>query len=313
MTAFPPHIIDALDRLNPPPLPDGFTQRLIARIEAGDLPAPIKEDDQPLPIPRRHTRGVWHRSGRLMIAATMLGIASATAAASGVFGEPIYVPVVSETLAKAKLVELPVRIAAAAKKENPQIASALPAPDVGTGAAADPAKARQALHDLRLRLRADPEFRRLPPDQRRAFARQEVRAMVERGELSIDDLKANVAENRAQRSALIEAQRDASAEGQPDIEGQLAPRLETQPRPLADPEKIAARQAAWRSLSAEDRARLRQLRALLRDAPPADRPAIRREMRRIWLNTQAPADSAVAKPDAVPPEMPDPKPKGTQP
>jgi hypothetical protein len=28
--------------------------------------------------------------------------------------------------------------------------------------------------------------------------------------------------------------------------------------------------------------RLRELRAQLRDAPPAERPAIRREMRQIW-------------------------------
>jgi hypothetical protein len=30
--------------------------------------------------------------------------------------------------------------------------------------------------------------------------------------------------------------------------------------------------------------RLRELRAQLRDAPPAERPAIRREMRQIWQN-----------------------------
>ena len=40
--AFPSHITAALDRLSPPPLPRGFADRLVARIEAGDLPANVE-------------------------------------------------------------------------------------------------------------------------------------------------------------------------------------------------------------------------------------------------------------------------------
>ena len=40
--------------------------------------------------------------------ASLATVRTATAAASGFFGKPVYVPVVSETLARARLVDLPV-------------------------------------------------------------------------------------------------------------------------------------------------------------------------------------------------------------
>ncbi|MFN5823855.1 MAG: hypothetical protein ACK44T_07505, partial [Sphingomonadales bacterium] len=68
--AFPSHITAALDRFSPPPLPRGFADRLVARIEAGDLPANVEEGSTPSPFSRRHAAGVWRRSGRLVMAVT---------------------------------------------------------------------------------------------------------------------------------------------------------------------------------------------------------------------------------------------------
>ena len=108
--AFPPNVSAALDRLTVPPLPQGFGNRLIARIEAGDLPHVATDVAQHLSSPRRRFGGSgWRRSGGIVAIAATFSLATATAAASGFFGEPIYVPVVSDALAKADLVELPKR------------------------------------------------------------------------------------------------------------------------------------------------------------------------------------------------------------
>jgi hypothetical protein len=276
--AFPSHITAALDQLSPPPLPRGFADRLVARIEAGDLPANAEQGSPPLPLSRRHATGVWRRSGRLGMAVAALGIA----AASGAFGDPIYVPVVSETLAKAKFVELPSKVAAAPKVESKTIEAPALASDIAQIPEADPIKARQALRDLHQRLRANPEFRRLPPDERRAMARQEVRGMIDRGEISIDDLKASAAAMQARRAAVIEARRNSIAERRVTSAQPSSSLIDPTPRPRPDPERVAARQAAWQAIPVDAQQRLRELRAQLRDAPPAERPAIRREMRQIW-------------------------------
>lgn len=282
--AFPSHITAALDRLSPPPLPQGFADRLVARIEAGDLPANVEEGSTPPPFSRRHAAGVWRRSGRLVMAIAALGIASATAAASGAFGDPIYVPVVSETLAKAKFVELPSKVAAAPIVESKTIKAPAPAKDGAQTPVADPIKARQALRDLHKRLRVNPEFRRLPPDERRAMARQEVRAMIDRGEISIDDLKASAAMMQSRRAEVIEARRNSMAERRATSDQPSSSLIDPTPRLHPDPERVAARQAAWQAMPVDAQQRLRELRAQLRDAPPAERPAIRREMRQIWQN-----------------------------
>lgn len=259
--AFPPQIEAALDSFTVPPLPAGFADRLLARLDAGDLPLEATVLPAPPPPLRRNKANAWRRSGRLMMAVGALGIASATAAASGFFGKPLYVPVVSETLAKAKLVDLPDRattlqkVAAVAapvtKDEAPPAAGAETAE---AAPAADPAKAQEALRNLHQRLRSDPEFRRLPPAERRAITRQEVRALVESGAVRIDDLKANFAEQRARREAIAENRR-----------------------------------TTWQAMPVDQRARLRELRLQLREASPAERPAIRQEIRRIWNETQQPA------------------------
>jgi len=260
--AFPPHIDAALNRFTVPPLPAGFANRLLARLDVGDLPLEAAVlPAQPPPL-RRNKVSAWRRSGRLMMAVGALGVASATAAASGFFGRPLYVPVVSETLAKAKLVDLPERTPSpriVAATDAPKPADAAMATAVPTEALppADAAKAREALRNLHQRLRSDPAFRRLPPSERRHATRQEIRSMVENGEVSVDDLKANFAEQRARRAAIADNRR-----------------------------------TTWQSMPTEQQARLRELRMQLQSAPPTERPAIRQEIRRIWAEADRPPDTA---------------------
>ncbi|MBL0022131.1 MAG: hypothetical protein IPP23_07435 [Sphingomonadales bacterium] len=105
---FPPNVAAALDRLTVPPLPEGFSDRLLARLAAGDMPLESEAAPKlPEPRQRRILGGRWRRSGFIVGSVGLLGMATATAAAAGIFGEPIYLPVVSEALAKADLVENP--------------------------------------------------------------------------------------------------------------------------------------------------------------------------------------------------------------
>lgn len=290
--AFPSHIEAALDRFTVPPLPAGFTDRLLARLDAGDVPHETAALPTPPPAARRNTASAWRRSGRVVMAVAALGIASATAAASGFFGKPLYVPVVSETLAKAKLVELPRRDVA---KPKPELvtASAEPVEPPPAMQSIDPAKGRQAVRDLYLRLRADPEFRRLPPLERLAAVRSELQAMQQRGEVSEAELRAAVADFRERQRQMREKRLQAAQQRNlpiavPPRERPIAERL-TQ-RPAVDPARAEARREAYREMPAEQRVRLRELREQLRTASPAERPAIRREIRAIRQSNQRAAE-----------------------
>lgn len=133
-----------------------------------------------------------------MVAA--FGIATATAAASGFFGAPVYVPVVSDALAKAKLVELP-------QKDFPK-PKAKPAVVSKEMVPAKPEteltpNGRQAVRALYQRLRTDPEFRALPRQERLAIARQEIETMLEKGEVTLPELRRALAEHRLLQNPAI--------------------------------------------------------------------------------------------------------------
>ena len=293
--AFPPHISAALDRLTVPPLPQGFGDRLAARIEAGDLPTDATAISPPLPSPRRaFASNGWRRSGRIVTVAAAFGLATATAAASGFFGEPVYVPVVSQALAKAKLVELP-------QKDIPQ-PKAKPAVVSKDIAPAQPEteptpNGRQAVRALYQRLRTDPEFRALPRQQRLAIARQEIETMLEKGEVTLPELRRALAEHRLLQNPAIRrkigrelarremAQRTEAATGMA-VEDKAANGDQLQ-QPRIDPAKLETRREAYRQLPPEQQARVRELREQMRSATPAERRAIRRELLAIAQSASA--------------------------
>lgn len=284
-SAFPPHVSAALDRLNVPPLPEGFADRLLARIEAGDLPAEGPAPFPPSPVARWRFGGKgWRRSGGIVAVAATFSLATATAAASGFFGEPVYVPVVSDALAKAKLVVLPERqsiqneakpLAAEGTVETPKSES----PPTANG--------REAVRNLYQRLRSDPGYRALSRQERIAIARQEIRSLLQSGAVTLPELQRALAEHRLHASpamrprmrrqpGLSDMPQRAATEGSMPATGPgaaIAPPAQAQ---------LAARRAAFRTLDAAQQARIIELRRQLRTATPAVRIAIRRELQSIW-------------------------------
>lgn len=295
--AFPPYISAALDRLTVPPVPRGFSERLAARIAAGDLPAESSSITPPLaPARRRFGSTSWRRSGRIVTVVAAFGIATATAAASGFFGEPVYVPVVSDALAKAKLVELPPRAAKSAPKAvaiSEAVTKVTEAPK---------ATGREAVRTLYDRLRADPEYRTLPRRERVAIARQEIRTLLQSGEVTLPELRQALTEHRTEiRPALkqrIERQivrhelreRTGSAIVLQPLSSDAPSAL---PQRQIDPAKIEAAREAYRQLSTDQKAKLAELRQQLRTAPFAERRAIRQEIRAILQSTGPAAEEKI--------------------
>lgn len=291
--AFPPNVSAALDRLTVPPLPQGFGDRLIARIEAGDLPHIATDVAQHLPSPRRRFGGSgWRRSGGIVAIAATFSLATATAAASGFFGEPIYVPVVSDALAKADLVELPKREQIAPKPAAQ--ATNMSAENGDTKIQPTP-QGREAVRSLYQRLRDDPEFRTLPRHERMAIARQEIRTLVQNGDVTISELRHAMAEHRlrtdpATRQTIRReiVRRKLQSEAAPvattpaDVpEGRLQPGVE-------------ARREAFRELAPEQQGRILELRQQLRNASSAERRAIRQELRAmLQSHTDAPVEEKI--------------------
>ena len=200
--AFSPEIEKALDAYVVPPMPAGFSDRLMARIARGDTGA----TPQP-PSPRRRTASPWRRTSRVVGSIALVSLATATAAAAGIFGNPVYVPGVSEALIEAKIVEAPaptikprVRMVA-----EPKAATPATAPSPATGSAAIVSRISE--------LRSDPEFAKLPPRERLRVAGKEVREMVRSGEASREDVRAAVRELAEDADpATKEAWRKAAAD-----------------------------------------------------------------------------------------------------
>ncbi|HMS21309.1 hypothetical protein [uncultured Sphingorhabdus sp.] len=293
--AFPPHISAALDRLTVPPLPHGFGDRLAARIAAGDLPVESYPITPPLaPARRRFGSAGWRRSGRIVTVVAAFGIATATAAASGFFGDPVYVPMVSDALAKAKLVELPQKDIPKPKAKPAVVSKDIAPAQPETGPTPS---GRQAVRALYQRLRTDPEFRALPRQERLAIARQEIETMLEKGEVTLPELRRALAEHRLLQNPAIRrkigrelarremAQRTEAATGIA-VEDKAATGDQLQ-QPRIDPAKAEARREAYRQLPPEQQTRIRELREQMRTAAPAERRAIRRELLAIAQSASA--------------------------
>ncbi len=203
--AFSPEMEKALDAYVVPPMPAGFSDRLMARIATADT-GPV-DTATPLPMPSRRTASPWRRTSRIVGSIALVSLATATAAAAGVFGNPVYVPGVSEALIEAKIVEAPapaikpqIRIVA-----EPQAVDPTPAPPHTTDSAAIVSRVSE--------LRSDPEYTKLPPRERLRVAGKEVRQMIRSGEASRQDVRAAVRELAEDADpATKEAWRQAAAD-----------------------------------------------------------------------------------------------------
>ena len=182
--AFSPEIENALDAYAVPPMPRGFSDQVMARIASGDTGA--IDTAVPPPALRRRIASPWQRTSRIVGSVALFSLATATAAAAGVFGRPVYVPGVSEALVEAKIVEAPAPVPKPEVRmiAEPKAIAPAAAPPLATGSAAIVSRVTE--------LRADPEYAKLPPRERPKIVGKEVRQMVSSGEASRQDVRAAV-------------------------------------------------------------------------------------------------------------------------
>lgn len=184
--AFSPEMEKALNAYVVPPVPARFSDRVMDRLASGDT-GPV-DTTTSLPLPRLRKASPWRRTSRIVGSVALFSLATATAAAAGVFGRPVYVPGVSEALIEAKIVEAPapaikpkVRMVAQPKSVTPATA-----PPPATGSAAIVSRVSE--------LRSDPNYAKLRPRERLKIAGKEVRQMIRSGEASRQDVRAAVRE-----------------------------------------------------------------------------------------------------------------------
>jgi hypothetical protein len=221
-TPFPPELRRALDSFAPPPLPADFAERVAEKARqrqtAPDLPHLRR------PAPR------WRRAGWIAGGIASLSLVSAAAAATGVFGEPVHVPVISQIAQSLDIVPAPAERAV-------EIAGS---PEPREPAMSEPASPRERLDALL----DDPEFRALPPARRRAELRQTARELIASGE--------------ATPREVVSALRDTARERVAQLPPEQQERIEE-----AVVERRAARQDIRREVLAATPAERRELRRQL--------------------------------------------------
>jgi hypothetical protein len=268
---FPLHVSVALDRLTVPRLPAGFADRLAARLASGDLP---EEHNSELPALRRPvgTTG-WRRSGRILFVAATFGLATATAAAAGVFGDPVYIPVVSQALAKAQIVEMPTEKPLAEKQAMTEKQRAAPVPLPIT----PDVSGKDAVLALITELRDDSAYRDLPRRERLDRFKVEIDQLLADGTAQKADVKAAWAQLATERQAIDKARLE---QGLPI----RAPRIieaKQRAKPLTPEQKEKVRDAVSQ-LTNEQRAELQMLRQRRRGATLQERRAVQSEIRAFW-------------------------------
>jgi hypothetical protein len=198
--AFPANIAKALDSYTVPSLPAGFADRLMAKFEAGALPVSVLSVDAPTQshsLARKSTP--WRRSSRIMSAFAAVSLVTATAAASGLLGERVYIPVVSDLLVSANIVaaQQPAPVAAKPKPIPPKAEVKVELPE--------PVLSGQDLaREMLVKLRQDPAFRRSTPAEKTARIKAEARALLLSGRATPQDIRAariELAEERKQKMA----------------------------------------------------------------------------------------------------------------
>lgn len=186
---FSPEMKKALNSYAVPPAPAGFSDRLMARIASGDTGTAATAIPE-LPA-RRRTPSPWRRTSRIVGSVALFSLATATAAAAGVFGHPVYLPGITEALVKAEIVEAP---PPAPKPLPVQIAAQSVEPDIEAPVQTEVAQGSAAVTSRLTELREDPRFAQLTPKQKLAVAGREVRTMVRSGEVTRQEARTAVRE-----------------------------------------------------------------------------------------------------------------------
>lgn len=187
--AYSPEMEKALNSYTVPPAPAGFSDRLMARIASGDTGTVVTAMPE-LPA-RRRTPSPWRRTSRIVGSVALFSLATATAAAAGVFGHPVYLPGITEALVKAEIVDAP---APRPQSKPALIAEQTPQTEIVTPVVEGQPQGSAAVTSRLTALREDPRFAELTPRQKMAVAGREVRTMVRSGEVTRQEARAAVRE-----------------------------------------------------------------------------------------------------------------------
>ena len=275
--AFSPGIEKALDAYIVPPVPAGFGDRLMARIAICDAgQAPAARPNCP------HVAALLARGGgrsRIIGSVALFSLATATAAAAGFFGDPVYLPGISEALVKVEVIDAPkpkTKPKPAILAQKPVINETTPTPvEMPNGSAAVVSRLGE--------MRDDPRYANLTPRQKFAVAGREVRSMVRSGEVTREE--ARVAVREMARNADPEtkaAVRAAVAERRAKRQERRA--LMATPPPIETAETQSDVTVTDDTLPATDTSqvapeKVEELRARYLAASPEERAAMRRELR----------------------------------
>lgn len=286
--AFSPEMEKALNSYTVPPAPAGFSDRLMARIASGDT-GTVATAMPDLPA-RRRTPSPWRRTSRIVGSVALFSLATATAAAAGVFGHPVYLPGITEVLVKAEIVDAP---APHTQAKPAQIAGQSSQRDMVTPDPEAQPQGSAAVTSRLTALREDPRFATLTPKQKMAVAGREVRSMVRSGEVTRQEARAAVREmarnadpatKAAVRKAIVE-RREQRLERR---NGTFANANEATAEPLAvttssttDEEQAIVQNEATPALAAGQLTdeQADALRERLRNASPEQRAALRNALR----------------------------------
>ena len=271
---FPLHVIQALDRLTVPMLPKGFSDRLAARIASGYLPEEGSLADASLPVLRVPIGSTgWRRSSRILFVAVSFGLATATAAAAGVFGDPVYIPVVSQALASAQIVEMSAEKPIAKKSA---IAGKVLTKELQPYAMSE-VSGKDAVLALIAELRADPAVRNLPRQERLERVRVEIDKLLAEGTAQKADVKAAWMQLAAERKAVdqLRIEQGLPIRKRPLVEAKQ------RAKPLTPEQKEKVRDAV-NQLTEAQRAELQVLRQRRREATLQERRAVQGEIRAFW-------------------------------
>lgn len=286
--AFSPEMEKALNSYAVPPAPSGFSDRLMARIASGDT-GTVATAMPELPA-RRRTPSPWRRTSRIVGSVALFSLATATAAAAGVFGHPVYLPGITEALVKAEIVEAP---APAPKPLPVRVAAQSTEPEVATPVQTEVAQGSAAVTSRLTELREDPRFAELTPKQKLAVAGREVRTMVRSGEVTRQEARTAVREmarnaDPATKAAMRKALAERRAQRLERRNGVATAPVAASPEPLAISAPAAAEEqgaaATTEPLPALAAGKLTEeqagaVRERLRTASPEQRAALRNALR----------------------------------
>lgn len=291
--AFSVAIERALDSYVVPPIPAGFSDRLMARIASGESVAVAAQPRQGW----SRRASPWRRTSRILGSLALLSVGAVAAAAAGVFGEPVYMPGISEALIKAHIVAAPEPVPPT--KPRYYVQQRLDAGE-GSAAAMPPLTGSAAIVDRVTRLRTNSEFTKLAPRQRMAATVKEVRQMVRTGEVTRHDARTAVRalaqsadpQTRAEWRKMVAMRRekrlaDLSANrAKPVTEAVLAPHMTTVPSsqpdlPAAAKDMVTGGDIDLSSIDAPKLTpeRTTALRERFRDASPEQRAAMKAALR----------------------------------